>query len=196
MDTKYHFQTDWFSSTVDEWNETLASYKSKSGLSFLEVGSFEGRSAIWLLENILTDPTARLTCIDTWSGSAEHQNTTLNFAQVEKNFDDNIRISGRSSQVNKIKGRSAVELRKLEFESYDFIYIDGSHKASDVLEDAVLSWRLLKIGGILIFDDYIWEPQYVEIESPKLAIDSFIKCYQGALEILRKGMQMTIQKTS
>ncbi|MBP6994044.1 class I SAM-dependent methyltransferase [Candidatus Woesebacteria bacterium] len=195
METQYHFQTDWFSPTIDEWDETLANYQSKPSLAFLEIGSFEGRSAIWLLENILTDPTSHLTCIDTWGGSAEHQNTTLDFAQVERNFDDNIRISGKSTQVKKIKGRSAVELRKLAFGSYDFIYIDASHKAYNVLEDAVLSWRLLKIGGIMIFDDYVWEPQYAEIDSPKLAVDSFIQCYRNRLEIVRKGMQMTIRKT-
>jgi hypothetical protein len=34
---------------------------------------------------------------------------------------------------------------------------DGSHRARDVLEDAVLSWPLLKVGGIMLFDDYLWQ---------------------------------------
>ncbi len=32
------------------------------------------------------------------------------------------------------------------------IYVDGSHKARDVIADAVLAWALLRPGGILIFD--------------------------------------------
>ena len=51
---------------------------------------------------------------------------------------------------------SQVVLRRLPLETYDIIYIDGSHATSDVLEDAVLSYRLLKPGGLLIFDDYHW----------------------------------------
>lgn len=196
MQTSYRFQTDWFSPTINEWIETLFDYRGKPNVSFLEIGSFEGRSAVWLLENILTDPTSHLTCIDTWQGSAEHQSSGLDFNKVEENFDHNIQVTGKVNQVTKIKGLSAIELKKLPLESFYFIYIDASHKASDVLEDAVLSWQLLKVGGIIIFDDYVWEPQYREIDSPKLAVDSFVKCYAEKLVIIRKGMQMTIRKTS
>ncbi|MCZ6464828.1 MAG: class I SAM-dependent methyltransferase [Proteobacteria bacterium] len=47
---------------------------------------------------------------------------------------------------------------KLEglLEAGDFIYIDGCHEAACVLLDAVLSWDLLKVGGTMIFDDYVW----------------------------------------
>lgn len=194
MQPSYRFQTDWFSSTITKWDEDLREYKSKPYLSFLEIGSFEGRSAIWLLENILTNPTSRITCIDTWQGSAEHKNTVFNFNEIEGNFDYNIQISGRATQVTKIKGYSAFELRKLPLISFDFVYIDASHKASDVLEDAVLSWQLLKTGGIVIFDDYVWEPQYAKIDSPTIAIDSFVRCYGDKLKVLRQDMQMTIRK--
>lgn len=196
MQSQYLFQTDWFSPTIDEWTETLSEYRAKPNVSFLEIGSFEGRSAIWLLENILTDPTSHLTCVDTWHGSAEHERTGLDFKKVEQNFDHNFLVSGKSQQVTKIKGFSAIELKKLAIESYDFVYIDASHKASNVLEDAVLSWQLLKVGGIVIFDDYVWEPQYAEIDSPAIAIDAFVTCYGDRLKVLRKGMQMTIRKIS
>jgi predicted O-methyltransferase YrrM len=193
---QYRFQTDWFSSTISEWEETLAVYKAKPHLSFLEIGSFEGRSAIWLLDNILTDPTSHLTCVDTWHGSAEHEGTGLDFTKIEVNFDYNIQASGKAQQVRKIKGLSAIELKKLPIDSYDFIYIDASHKASNVLEDAVLSWQLLREGGLIIFDDYVWEPQYAKIDSPQIAINAFVTCYADKLKVLRQGMQMTIQKVS
>lgn len=32
------------------------------------------------------------------------------------------------------------------------VYIDGSHWAKDVLTDAVMAWRLLKEGGVMILD--------------------------------------------
>lgn len=36
---------------------------------------------------------------------------------------------------------------------FDLIYVDASHVAIDVLQDAVVCWRLLEVEGILIFDD-------------------------------------------
>ena len=32
------------------------------------------------------------------------------------------------------------------------VYIDGSHRPEDVLTDAVMAWKLLKEGGIMILD--------------------------------------------
>ena len=39
--------------------------------------------------------------------------------------------------------------------SFDFIYVDASHRAPDVLLDAVLAFQLLRIGGLIIFDDEV-----------------------------------------
>lgn len=192
----YTFQTDWFSSSIGEWSEVLKDLKSKPDLNFLEIGSFEGRSAVWLLDNVLVDQSSRLTCIDTWKGSKEHQNSTLDFSVVEKNFDHNILLSGQLKKVTKIKDYSYNALRGLPPSSFHFIYIDGSHKASDVLEDAVLSFRLLKPSGIMIFDDYEWEPQYKSIDSPKIAIDSFVECYKDQLDVIGTTGQLTIRKRS
>lgn len=194
MSIQYTFQTDWFTSTQHEWLETLKFLKDKTDVRSLEIGSFEGRSAIWLLENILTHPTAHITCIDTWQGSAEHTNSHIDFSLVKRNFDSNIQRSGNAQRVTVIQSASHIALKRLEPDSFHFIYIDGSHKASDVLEDAVLSWRLLKHDGILIFDDYIWESQYAEIESPKLAVDSFISCFSDQIKHTKYTQQVTIIK--
>ena len=58
---------------------------------------------------------------------------------------------------------------------FDIIYIDGNHEPEYVLEDAVLSFRKLKPGGIIIFDDYTFICD--GINSTKLGIDSFIMSY-------------------
>jgi len=64
----YVYQVDWFTPQMPLWEKYLSVYKGKEDLSFLEIGSFEGRSAVWLLETILTDDTAKLTCIDPFHG--------------------------------------------------------------------------------------------------------------------------------
>ena len=113
----------------------------------LEIGSYEGRSAVWFLENILTHPTSRLVCIDPFFDP-----------RVEMRFDHNVRLSGARERLEKRRGRSESVLPQLERASFDLIYVDGSHDAPFVLLDAMLSWELLKTGGILAFDDYEWEP--------------------------------------
>lgn len=45
------------------------------------------------------------------------------------------------------KGRSEAVLRDLPLGRYDFVSIDGSHEAADMLSDAVLIWPLAKPGG-------------------------------------------------
>ena len=50
----YKFTTDWFTNRIPLWEKILAPLKGKQGIHYLEIGVFEGRSAIWMLENILT----------------------------------------------------------------------------------------------------------------------------------------------
>ena len=140
----YEFTTNWFTYNIPVWEKALSAFRRKAGINYLEVGVFEGRSALWTLENILTAPTASLTCIDLFNGPYRDRF----FANVER--------SGESGKVTALTGYSQLALRKLPLNYYDIIYIDGSHSKDDVLEDAVLSWRLLKEGGVMIFDDYRW----------------------------------------
>jgi len=191
---QYIFQVDWFSEQIPWWEKHLHKYKGKTDIQFLEVGTFEGRAAIWLLKNILTAPSARLTCIDTFSGSPEHENYhDVQISKIEKNFNHNIQMSGAKEKVIVKKGYSRDILPTLKQKSYDVIYIDGSHKTSDVLEDAVLSKLLIKRGGIIIFDDYIWEEGDGKLDKPKLAIDAFLEIYEGQYILLYSGKQILIE---
>lgn len=85
-------------------------------------------------------------------------------------------------------------LHDLPHDHFDFISIDGSHEAADVLSDAVLSWPLLKAGGLICFDDYEWWIDPAPERSPKLAIDSFLSVMRSQCEIVRKGYQVWVRK--
>jgi hypothetical protein len=95
-----------------------------------------------------------------------------------------------------VTGFSQIELRKLPLESYDIIYIDGSHEADDVLEDAVLSHRLLKKGGVLIFDDYLWQLEGASNVRPKPAIDVFYAFFKDDYDVVHNGYQLLLKKKS
>ena len=108
------------------WMEHLGSLAGKPNVRFLEVGSFEGGSAVWFLENILTHPTSAITCIDPFVRAGS-----------EAVFDHNMRVAAGGSRVTKIKGRSESIMAGLEQGAYDAIYIDGNHHAQNVLMDGV-----------------------------------------------------------
>lgn len=192
----YTYQSDWFTEQIPLWEQYLAEFKGKDSLSFLEIGSFEGRSAVWLLTNILTGEHAKLVCIDTFEGSVENQTKAgIDLSQIEAHFDMNIEHTGAAHKVQKIKETSASAFRKLAFDSYDCIYIDGSHTAPDVLSDAVMYFHLLKKGGLMIFDDYIWEePGMKDLDTPQPAIDAFLMIYDRKIEVLYKGIQVILRK--
>jgi len=115
-------------------------------------------------------------------------------SEVEQHFDHNMRVVQSAHKVIKIKATSRQALRNLSFESYDFVYIDGSHVASDVLEDAVLSFPLLKLNGLIIFDDYMLDGDH-DLSVSKTAIDAFLDIYRGQYELLRRESQVIIRKT-
>ncbi len=196
-----HFHTDWFSKNIPVWERVLQEFRGKPYLQFLEIGSFEGRSACWFLETILTDPTSMLTCIDLFTVNEGGRNYVKSISpdfpddfDMERAFTANIKAVGGESRVTMLKGKSSVLLRYLPLHSYECIYIDGSHGAVDVLTDAVLCWDLLRDGGILIFDDYELKFGDGPLWNPGIAIDVFLQIYEGRYELLHRGWQIILRK--
>lgn len=193
-----NFTVDWHSHNIPLWQEILAPYKGKPGVRALEIGSYEGRSTVWLLENILIHPTARIDCVDTFNGSVEHERMGLDLTKLLDRFLSNVRPY--KDKLRWFLGKSGEVLRCGAFDPqgvppYDFIYIDGSHKAADVLEDAVLSFRLLKIGGLLIFDDYAWtQGGPTEFDNPMLGVNSFYYAYQNKLKVAHLSYQAVFER--
>ncbi len=182
----YQFSEDWFTTRLPYWVPLLEPYMGKPGVQYLEVGVYEGRSLMWMIDRVLTHPESHATGIDIY----------LNDALIE-----NIEQSGAKNRVTLIVGLSQVALRELPLESYDVIYIDGSHMADDVLEDIVLSWRLLKPNGLMILDDYLYtgsgdaggSPTPAELR-PRPAIDGFISAFRNSVEVVYKDYQLGIRK--
>ncbi|MBE9195054.1 class I SAM-dependent methyltransferase [Synechocystis sp. LEGE 06083] len=193
----YEFKTDWFSGNIPIWNQVLKKFMGSPNLSFVEVGSWQGRATCWLLDNVLTDSSSTITCIDTFQGSVEHESMGLgeDVKSLESVFDYNIQRTGRADQVKKLVGFSQDWLRQLPLNSFDFYYVDGSHIASDVMEDVVLGWGLLKEEGIIIFDDYGWGAyQDQPTMHPKLAVDSFLEVFKDRVRVICKSYQVIVEK--
>lgn len=175
------FQFDWFSGSIPSFKKHLADLRGRPSHA-LEIGCHEGRASTWLLENILTHPDARLTTIDIY---------------VQESFWENVKSTGGLAKTQMLVKPSREILRELPFCSYDFIYIDGSHWTIDVLEDAVLSFRLAKVGAVVAFDDYLWDdPRWNQEGTPKDAIDAFLHIYRAKIKVLEHTHQVWIRKLS
>jgi predicted O-methyltransferase YrrM len=181
--TTLSFTADYVSDFTEMWAKHLAPLAGKESLRFLEIGSFEGRSAIWFAENVLTHRDSRLVCVDTFGSPG-----------LEARFDHNTRVAGVSEKIEKRKGRSEDILPTLAPASFDFIYVDGGHDAATVMFDAVASMRLLRRGGILAFDDYDWAPEKPLAERPKIAIDLFEETFGERLERIERSYQVWYRK--
>lgn len=192
----YKFTKDWFSWAPPIWEQVFKQMPIRQ--DFLEIGSFEGRSTVWLVENALEDG-GEIVCVDTWEGGEEHVRQGVNMNYAEQNFDYNMRVLKDNFQnrwVDKVKAKSKDALIHFHIieRTFDFIYIDGSHVAADVMTDACLAWPLLKPGGVMVFDDYRWGEPIPETHKPKLAVDAFIAIFQEQLYVVNSGYQMIIQK--
>lgn len=198
--SEYKFTTDWFGWAPPVWSQLIKHLPDNK--KFLEIGSYEGRSSVWIIEHMMVEG-SKLFCVDTWEGGEEHKAMKTDMNPVEDLFHQNISLAQK-----KFPGREVFSFKSTSFEtlggmnasesdqeSFDFIYIDGSHMAKDVLTDACMAWPLLKPGGFMVFDDYSWKPSgFTTIHRPKIAIDTFTTIFEEELAIAHVGYQLIVRK--
>jgi predicted O-methyltransferase YrrM len=183
---------NWFAMTAEQnFAEHLDEYKGQKNLRFLQIGTFTGDASVWLAENVLTNKTSILYDVDTWQGSKEEAHESMDFADVERTYDEKVKPY---HNVKKYKMTSEYYLLTQTSESFDFIYIDGDHTAAGVLADAVSAWRCLRPGGIMAFDDYTWGHPDGELYTPKPAINFFAWSYQNQLQVIEHNGQFWVRK--
>lgn len=174
------FTTDWFSYNIPHWKKILKRFEGKQ-IEILEIGSYEGRSSVFLLEHLNK---SNITCIDPFFNTAEDA------------FDRNTKeYEGR---VTKVKSQAMPVLHRFaeEKKSFDLIYIDGDHRRQPTFSHSVLCWPLLKVGGILIWDDWKWDTHLPSADRPEHAIDLFCDAFGSCMRILHRRYQVAAEKTA
>jgi hypothetical protein len=176
---QYAFTVNTFTDRIPTWKTHLNAFKGKPGINYLEIGTFEGRSALWMLENIFTHPTSKLTIIDAFQ---EDSYETFVF---------NVNLSGEASRLTILKGFSTQKIRDVPFNSIDIAYVDGSGKGIVMLSDLVNTWNLVKVGGVIICSRYAITPRLRRAlglrpgdPGPHEAIDAFLKLYNPYINVI------------
>jgi len=176
----------WFCNNLNFLSNTFKNVNNVNNI--LEIGSYEGRSAIFFLKKFKN---TKITCVDTWSGSDEHDKTI--FADIEKNFDLNTNFFLKENRVKKFKMTSNEFFEKND-DKFDLIFVDGDHTASQVLKDLKNSWNILIDGGYLILDDYLWWYYKDLNKNPSTPINKFIIDNINEIVFLKIWHQVIVKK--
>lgn len=171
----YDFTSDW----ADQFRmnaERLFKRFVDQPVSYLEIGTFEGRSLCWMLDNILTHPECKVVSVDFKYQERAWTNTERHRAE-------------RGNNLRMIEGDSKIVVPTLS-QKFDIVYIDGDHSAKGCLFDSVMCWE--KATGIVLWDDYrqfyggckVWD-----------AVKNFLACIPiGEYKVVCDNYQYAIEK--
>ena len=181
---QYRLANNWFN------HVNVNDYKDKP-IKYLEIGTFYGANILSVATTYGLHNDSKLYCIDPWEDYAEYPEYKNEQPIIYKTFIDNIENSGVKDKIIINRGYSNNKIPSYEDNFFDIIYIDGNHEPEYVLEDAVLSFRKLKINGIMIFDDYGWGGP----DLTKRGIDGFLHGFHKRIKILGEYQtQVFVQK--
>ena len=172
-----NFSQKWFLNNFEIFTFFLPKNKSLK-FDYLEVGCYEGLSSFYVLSEYKS---VNAFFLDIWDMPNPNSKTlSHNFGLIEKAFDQN--LSG--FDFKKMKNDSVISMRKLLKENvhFDFIYIDGSHNGEDILSDAIEAFKILKVNGLMFFDDFLQHDDNRILQS-YVGIDKFLSLYSDYLKI-------------
>jgi predicted O-methyltransferase YrrM len=173
---------------ADNWYPFIQVDASKP-IRYAEVGTFYGANLLSVAMTYAAHPDSVLVAIDPWTDYSDYPEYKGQQETVYQTCMQNIAPIGSKLQIK--RGYSHEMLPTLEDSSFDIIYIDGNHEPEYVLEDAVLAFRKIKVGGFLIFDDYGWGGA----DLTQRGIDAFLSGYHKRIRRLgQRKSQVFVQK--
>ena len=161
---------------VDNWYGIVPD--PEGSINYLEIGAFCGANVISCAESCYGKyDGSKLYCVDPWEDYEEYNEYKGEQEKIYDIFCRNIKNNGVDDKIEVRRGYSRDEIVKFGDNFFDIIYIDGNHEPEYIMEDAVLSFRKLKKGGYMIFDDYGWE-------DASYGIDGFLNGYRKRYEMI------------
>ena len=177
----YAFTADTFSQHKETWDRMFDIVKPSR---YLEIGAYEGRSLLYAIEAIAKyREVGMATVIDPWVDTLE----------IEQRFKSNVAYAKEQHPkvvVEVRRGKSAAQTVALLAEGranyYDVAYVDGSTEAPDVLNDLLMTYQLVRPGGLMIVNNYLWTSRKGNpVLDPKMAIDTFTNVFYQKVGVMR-----------
>lgn len=127
---------------------------AENRMFYLELGVGDGQSMLWMLNHLLLRPNDRAVGVDPYTPKRSHkaEASAAMRAAAEANLAPYLERA-RLLPCSSFDFLVQAVAKQGSIATPDAIYVDGDHAAPSALEDMVLSWRLLRTGGVMIVDD-------------------------------------------
>lgn len=164
------YTSAWYRGHIIRWDQWFKHFDNQPNLTYLEIGVWEGRSANFMMHKYFTHPTSRGIGIDPFIQSERYPITKRNLELgVGERFE---LINGYSYNVLQSGGRWD------QSEWIDLVYVDGDHATKPVIQDGVLAFPLVKVGGYMVFDDY-----HLARHGCPQGVNKFVQAYADYVDV-------------
>lgn len=168
------------------WEKVLKKYINKP-IEALEIKSHNGEITKWLIENILKNNNSLIYSLDIWEKNYENRNLSR-YSNIEEEYDVNLSKFNNKNIKIVMNTYNALNKFKLNNNIFDFIFINTNYIDNLKFDIIILCWNILKINGIIIFNDY-------NLDNPtKTTIDSFMFIFKSEIRVLYKKKDLIIEK--
>ena len=192
---KFTFTRNWFRTrNLSTFVAYIHPVWAGKPITYLELGVFEGMSLCWMMQHVLTHPEARAVGIDPWLPTEKLGEEDMDAAR-KRAFFNLAHWPLKKAQL--IRANSAEILRRMarrggylgiKAGSLDLSMVDGNHNALAVWDDARLVYELLKLGGIMYFDDV--ENDLPKRDHVKEGVGLFTREFRRRVKLLWKHRYM------
>lgn len=179
----------WFRHVRREFCPLLLEYAGRP-ITYVEIGCWAGASAEWVAKNVLTHPASIGVGIDPYLPDKPHHPVQAIRARAHH------RLEFMGSRWHWLELRSVIALRMLperlwqlredRSQLIDVLYIDGDHSAPGVMQDFAIAWQCLRIGSLVVFDDYRCRRVHHE-PHVKDAVDAIVRLWRPLLKPIGRG---------
>lgn len=169
----------WFGRTFKEFSSLTLPYAGKP-ITYVEVGCWLCDSANWMMETVLTHPESRGFGIDPYPDDFKRgSNEPIKEQAIERMLPH--------KRWEWIFAKSQDGLRMWDSMKFghkiDLLYLDGSHVSHDVVMDWCFAWPHLKLGSLVIFDDYgLSKRKQDGVLRVDVAVDAIEKAFSPFIE--------------
>ena len=183
---KYKYTKTWFLNS--EIRHLLHKYLDTNITNkILEIGCYEGLSSIFFADNFIDNEHSSLTLVDPFLNINNNDHSIFLQNNEELTFDYNLLQCNNQNKIIIHKITSDTFFLN-NTNTYNFIYIDGSHEIDQITKDMENSFNILEKNGIMWMDDYGGNNKIYD------TMNVFLKKYETKYELLHSNYQLAIKK--